>query len=155
MSFSKVMHLAEQMERTGEATYRRFAEAADDPDVAALFAELADQEVEHGRTFRAMREQAETDEARGPALDDDRRRRLEQIVAEADRRNLGAVWNNAAAARSADDLLQRAIELEKSVIAFFNDTRAALGDAPGRKAIDRIIAEEMTHIDWLTARRQR
>ncbi|NLX57450.1 MAG: hypothetical protein GXY74_00005 [Phycisphaerae bacterium] len=152
MSFSKVLHLAEQMERTGEATYRRFAEAASDPDVAALFVELADQEVEHGCAFRQLRELFAAGESSGGGLSDEQSRRLEQVLAEADRRNLGAVWNDTGAARSDGELLRRAIELEKSVIAFFGDTRGALGDARGREAIDRIIAEEMTHIDWLAAR---
>ncbi|MBN2581744.1 MAG: ferritin family protein [Planctomycetes bacterium] len=152
MSFSKILNLAEQMERTGVSTYRRFAEMADDPAVAALFGELADQEIEHGRTFRDMREQFEADKASGGGLSADQNKRLEKVLAEADRRNLGAVLQDNFPVISVEELLHRAIGLEKSVIAFFSDTRSALKDDRGREAIDRIIAEEMTHIDWLNAK---
>jgi len=53
----EVFEIAEQIERNGARFYRRAAEIFDDPDVSAMFLEMADWETGHEAIFAAMREQ--------------------------------------------------------------------------------------------------
>lgn len=153
MSLAQVLTLAEQMEVVGQQTYRRFAEQTTDPAIRELFVYLADEEVEHEKFFRELRERVEQGQSPGPGLDPERVRELRRIVSSARERGVSDAMNKTAGSVSADDLLDRAIELEKSVVLLFNKTRDYVGDALGRDTLEAIIAEEMEHIRTLEAKR--
>ena len=51
----EIFEMAEQMERNGESFYKKAAASIQDSNHQALLLKLADMEVEHEKTFKAMR----------------------------------------------------------------------------------------------------
>jgi rubrerythrin len=152
MSFAQVLTLAQQLEVVGQQAYRRFAEQATDPAIRELFVYLADEEVDHEKFFGELRERVEQGETPGSELSPSQVIELRAIIKAAQDSNVAAALNDTAASDSAEDLIGRAIEFEKAIVALFSKTRDCIGDALGQQTLDAIIAEEFEHIRTLEAK---
>ena len=58
----EVFEIAEQIERNGVKFYRSAAEKIQDADKKKLLTDLAEMEVEHEQTFKALRSELSVDE---------------------------------------------------------------------------------------------
>ena len=145
-----VVELAMQLEKTGEAFYRAVAGKARSAPVRALFEDLAAQEVKHYQVFselgRRVREK--------PLMTDDE---WAQYVEYLKAMVAGAFFEGPqtalAAARGLKDekaAARAAIGFEKETLLFFYDLRDAVGEAD-REFVDRVLAEEKSHIRRLAA----
>ena len=148
----KVLRHAQQLESVGQAYYRRAAEArAADPALKDVLAQLADEEGEHEKTFRGMRDRlAEAEEVEaGPPPGEDA---LAAMLDRASQADPLAALEEMAALDSAEKLLVKAMEMEDESVAFYTKMKGFLADPADAQAVDAIIAEECRHREVLRDR---
>ena len=141
-TLADVCNIAVQIEKNGEAAYRRAADQVENQDLAKTLRWLAEEERHHGELFAAIpvdkplsTEQADL-EAMGRAL-------LQDIV-----RNQTFSLEQERLDRTAnlEELLDQSIEFEQDTIEFYQFLAGFLDD---RESIDRlngIIKEEQNHV---------
>ena len=149
----EIFEMAMQIERNGAKFYRKAAEGKAGRTSKGLLLRLADMEVQHERTFAAMRDMLTTVEATSATFDpDDEAVLYLQAIAD------GHVFNAKAdpdvlltGKESVADILKTAIGLEKDSIVFYLGIQDLVAKTLGREKIGHIIREEMTHVTLLSA----
>jgi len=149
----EIFEMAVEIERNGAKFYRKAAEGKAGVTSKALLLKLAEMEVQHERTFSAMRNMLSTVEKASATFDPDDEAAL-YLRAIAD----GHVFNVKAdpsamltGKESAAEILIKAIGLEKDSIIFYLGIQDLVGKTLGRDKIDAIIREEMGHVTMLSA----
>ncbi len=152
----EIFEIAEQMERNGARFYRRAAGCASAGEARGLLLRLAEMEVQHERTFAAMREDLRLEAPGWVARFFDvegRRETALYLRAIADGRVFDLRTDPAAALTGKEglaEILRTAIDLEKDSVIFYLGVQEAVPEHLGRDKIDAIIHEEMGHITILT-----
>jgi rubrerythrin len=150
ISFSadEVFEMAMDVEKNGEAYYRKALALAKSADVKAVMADLMEQEQHHYATFKDLREKlpprtslptvADPESEEYLYLDALVKSRLFSTTREAE----------ALAAKSGDEIeaLKSALIFEKDTVLFFQTMKGMTDERLGRGEIDRIIEEEHRHI---------
>jgi rubrerythrin len=142
----EVFEMAEQLERNGNAFYLKAAEAVKDPGHVALLRELAAMEVDHEKTFKAMRQSLGANEKAKTVFDPDGEAAL-YLKALADTR---VFFEKPIDLSSMESILKAAIEAEKDSIVFYLGMKNTVPEELGQNRIDAIIREEMGHIRLLS-----
>jgi rubrerythrin len=144
----EIFEMAMQIERNGVRFYRLAAEGTIDPNDRQLLLELATMEQDHERTFAEMKDALATSE---------------KLSATFDPYGEGASYLRAMAngnvfdvkadphdffsgQKSREDILRKAIDLEKDSIVFYLGMRDMVPPRLGRDKVEHIIREEMRHI---------
>jgi len=149
ISADEVFEMAEEIERNGAAFYRQAAHGAVEERHRELLTTLADMEVQHERTFKAMRH-----EFAGPGavrVDPDSEAAL-YLRAMVD----GRVFDRSDPSRKLTgkepmtDVLHTAIGLERDSIAFYSGISRMVGGESGKAKVNAIIKEEMSHVAILS-----
>jgi len=140
--------MAMDIERNGEAYYRKALALAKSEGVKSVLADLAEQERHHYSTFKELREKlppksslptvADPESEEYLYLDALVKSRLFNTVREAE----------ALAAKAGDEIatLKSALVFEKDTVLFFQTMKAITDERLGRSDVDRIIEEEHRHI---------
>jgi len=150
ISFSadEVFEMAMDVEKNGEAYYRKALALAKSADVKAVMTDLMEQEQHHYATFKDLREKlpprtslptvADPESEEYLYLDALVKSRLFNTTREAE----------ALAAKSGDEIeaLKSALAFEKDTVLFFQTMKGMTDERLGRGEIDRIIEEEHRHI---------
>ena len=141
-TLSDIRHIAIQIERNGESTYRKAGEKTADAELARMLNWMADEERRHIEWFKALPTDAKTDgahqevEQMGRALlqemmksqtfslEDDRLDKADNIIS----------------------LLNQSLSFEQDTILFYEMLASFIDDANILDQLDRIIAEERTHV---------
>lgn len=149
----EIFEIAEQIERNGQAFYSRAAESVSGEKIKKLFLDLAAMEVEHEKTFTAMR-QGLSDEAREMLVFDPENEAALYLQAIAD----GHVFDLGKqdvdfSGKDVSDILSDAIAAEKDSIAFYAGFRDIVPQKAGRDKVDAIIREEMMHVSILSGKK--
>ena len=152
-SAGEVFEMACQIERNGARFYRKAAQtvAGGDGGVKQKLLDLAAMEDDHLATFTSMLEGLSSQERTAPVYDPDDEAVL-YLQAFADTRVFDAKSDPSEKLRggeSLQEILQRAIGLEKDSITFYTGIRAVVPDKLGKDRIEDIIREEMGHIAML------
>ncbi len=152
-SADEVFEMAMELERNGARFYRTAAAGAEDKRRKDLLLGLADMEDNHEKTFAKMRAEL----AAAP----------EQPVFEADVETNADLYLQAIADRAVfdaparpmnaltgkepfDEVLKVAIGMEKESILFYTGMKEMVPGPEGRRKIDAIIREELSHVALLT-----
>jgi rubrerythrin len=147
LSAKAVVGYALQIETNGEGFYREVAKTCANKEAKALFADLAEQEERHFRTFARLL--AQTPDVDVATEDQDGYREyLRHALAGA---LVGGPDKGLALARKASgeaEALAAALAFEKDTLLFFYEVRAWVsGDQ--RAIVEDVIAEEKTHVRML------
>ncbi|MFZ0240054.1 MAG: ferritin family protein [Desulfobacterales bacterium] len=142
----EIFEMAEQMERNGEKFYKNAAGAIDDAAHKTLLLELAAMEIDHEKTFKAMRSDLKAAEKGATVFDPDGEAAL-YLRALADTR---VFFEKKIDVSSMEKILKAAIEAEKDSIVFYLGMKNAVPDKLGQDRIEGIIKEEMGHIRLLS-----
>jgi len=142
----EIFEMAEQMERNGEKFYKNAAGSIDDAAHKALLLELAAMEVDHEKTFKAMRSDLKAAEKSATVFDPNGEAAL-YLRALADTR---VFFEKKIDVSSMEKILKAAIEAEKDSIVFYLGMKNAVPDKLGQDRIEGIIKEEMGHIRLLS-----
>ena len=142
----EVFEMAEQMERNGEKFYKNAATTIDDEAHKKLLQDLAAMEVDHEKTFKAMRSELKAAEKSATVFDPDGEAAL-YLRALVDTR---VFFEKKIDVSSMEKILKAAIEAEKDSIVFYLGMKNAVPEKLGRDRIEAIIKEEMGHIRLLS-----
>ena len=147
-NIDEIFEMAEQIEHSGVAFYRRAAERSMDEERKQKLLDLAEMELSHERSFAAIR----TEQENAPTSfdpDGEGARYLDAIVA-------GRVFDLRAdhakdlSGKTVEEILKIAIDLEKDSIVFYLGLRDLVSESLGKERVEAIIAEEMSHITLLS-----
>jgi rubrerythrin len=141
-----IFEIAEQLERNGAKFYKNAAGNISDPDSKAFLLKLADMEVEHEKTFHALRATLAGKE-KEPTVFDPQDEAVLYLKALADTR---VFFEKEISVTSMKEILKSAIEAEKDSIIFYLGMKDAVPEKSGRNKIEAIIKEEMGHIRLLS-----
>lgn len=142
----EIFEMAEQMERNGEKFYKSAAATIDDPAHKKLLMELAAMEVDHEKTFKAMRSELKAAEKSATVFDPEGEAAL-YLRALVDTR---VFFEKKVDVSSMETILKAAIEAEKDSIVFYLGMKNAVPEKFGQDKIEGIIKEEMGHIRLLS-----
>jgi len=144
----EIFEMAEEIERNGARFYRKAAEGKEDTHSHQLLLDLAAMEDEHEKLFASMRKDLSKQERASDVFDPYNEAAL-YLRAMAD----GAVFNvkkdpseDLTGSESMEDILRRAIGLEKDSIVFYLGMKEMVPERLGRPKVEAIIKEEMKHI---------
>lgn len=142
----EIFEMAERMEQNGEAFYRAAAAAVEEETHKKLLLELADMEVDHGKTFKAMRAEL-TGAEKAETVFDPEGEAVLYLQALVDTR---VFFEKEVDTSSMERILKDAIGAEKDSIVFYLGMKDAVPEKYGKDKIDRIIKEEMGHVRLLS-----
>ncbi|UCH20109.1 MAG: ferritin family protein [Deltaproteobacteria bacterium] len=145
-SADDVFEMAQQMERNGEAFYRKAADSVSDQDNKDLLNRLADMEVNHEKIFRDLRSELSEREKETTVFDPQGEAAL-YLRALADTR---VFFEKEMDVSSLDMIFKAALEAEKDSIVFYLGMKDSVPENLGRGKIEAIIKEEMGHVRLLS-----
>jgi len=144
-SMGDIVDLAIQIETNAERVYRRALKKESDQTLISILRWLADEEVEHAKWFRRLKETIPAEikdpaiEAMGKSLVSDVLGRQSFSLKEANFNEINDLAN----------LLFVAIEFEKDKVIFYRMLRPFIEDNEAIDFLEKIIKEETQHIEEL------
>jgi rubrerythrin len=145
-SADEIFEMAEQMERNGQQFYNAAAAAVQGVEHKKLLLELAGMEVDHEKTFKAMRAELTQKEKETNVFDPEGEAAL-YLKALVDTR---VFFQKEMDVSSMEKILKAAIEAEKDSIVFYLGMKNAVPQDLGQERLDAIIKEEMSHVRLLS-----
>jgi rubrerythrin len=140
-----IREIAVQIEKNGEQAYRRAAVVAKQPEIAALFTRMADDELRHAEWFESIRSER-------PLSDDEReleqmgRRLLQEMVAG---QTFSLGQQDLEQAGDLEESLEQSRIFEQDTVLFYEFLRGMIDDAEVKTQLAAIIAEERRHIEQI------
>jgi rubrerythrin len=150
-SMDEIFAMAERIERNGIVFYRKTAKGISNTEIQKVLEELAVMELDHEKTFAAMRAEL-TDSERMPAVfdPDDEVGMYLQSMADGRVFDIKADSSKKLTGRETpQDILNLAIGLEKDSIIFYLGLEEYVPAESGKDKIRTIIKQEMGHIALL------
>ncbi len=151
-SADEIFEMAEEIERNGAKFYRKAAEGAADNETRRYLLDMAAMEDGHLQTFAEMREQLSAAEREVVTFDPENEAAL-YLDAMADSHGTEgkkSVTEELTGDESIAEIVSIAIGAEKDSVVFYSGLRSLVTDAAGKGKVDKIIAEELSHIASLT-----
>ena len=142
----EIFEIAEQLERNGNKFYRDAAGAVEEEAHRKLLVSLADMELDHEKTFHAMRAELSAKEQANTVFDPEGEAVL-YLRALADTR---VFFEKELDMSTMESILKAAIEAEKDSIVFYLGMKNAVPEKMGQDRMEAIIKEEMSHIRLLS-----
>ena len=148
----EILKIAVEIERNGQAFYRRGAELVVEEELKKLFLELAEWEEQHERLFTEMRNKFAR-QNRDLSIFDPEGEAAKYLKAIAD----GKIFEVRAMAdelsgmsEDSDNILKTALQREKDAVIFFTAMKEVVPADLGKDEVRRIIGEELGHIRFLS-----
>lgn len=144
-TIADIRHIAIQIERNGEASYRKAAKAAADEEIAQIFTRMADDEKRHAEWFAAIQadkvltEEQREMEAVGKSL-------LQEMVKD---KTFSLDEKKLATVDSFSDLLVKSQGFEEDTILFYEMLSGFIDDLQTLEQLEEIISEEKRHLKEL------
>lgn len=151
-SADEIFGMAEQIERNGAKFYRKAAEGAADNATQQYLLDMAVMEDGHLETFAQMREQLSDAEKEVVTFDPENEVAL-YLDAMADSHGIEgkkSLSEELTGDESIAEILNIAISAEKDSVVFYSGLKSLVADAAGKDKVEKIIAEELSHIASLT-----
>jgi rubrerythrin len=152
----EVLEMAERIERNGQGFYLQAASMVQGTDTGKLLADLAVWEKGHEALFKAMRNELSGRETEQTAFDPEGELAL-YLQAMADSHVFAIDGMNPAelldGSESEEDILDIAIEFERSSILFFMGLQKMVSPVLGRERVWKVIDEETSHVAYLEKKR--
>ncbi|MBW1698536.1 MAG: ferritin family protein [Deltaproteobacteria bacterium] len=152
----EILQMAEQIERNGAKFYRTSAEGIEDPASRKMLLDLAAMEEKHEKTFAAMRAELSEKERVKTTFDPENEASLylkaladSRVFVEREMPDL-ASFAQRSEGQKMEEIIRFAIGAEKDSIVFYLGMRDTVSEAMGKKRVDDIIREEMSHIRMLS-----
>ncbi len=151
-SADEIFEMAEEIERNGAKFYRKAAEGAADSDTRRYLLDMAAMEDGHLETFTEMREQLSDAEREVVTFDPENEAAL-YLDAMADSHGTEgkkSPTEELTGDESIAEIVKIAIRAENDSVVFYSGLKSLVTDTAGKDKVDKIIAEELSHIASLT-----
>ena len=140
-----IRDIAIQIEQNGEKAYRQASREATNPEIAKLFAFMADEEKRHARWFATLEsDKPLTEEQR--EIEEMGRGLLKEMIAD---QTFSLKHKELLQAKSFGEMVHQSKSFEQDTILFYQFIRGVLDDDAACRQIDLIIAEEQRHFELL------
>jgi len=140
---AKCVEFAMKIEEIGAELYRGLAQKfSSDPELRELFEGLGRDEVQHGELFRALRDRV-APLLRQPAPSAEQQDYLRAMAMSEVFAGGKGLARDVDSIRSRDDALERALNLEKATLGYYQAVRDVVG---ADEAIDSLIEVEKRHV---------
>jgi rubrerythrin len=145
---NEIFQIAIDIEENGKRFYEKVIDLVDNPDVKALLASLAQEEVEHLKRFAELKAQLPKAAAEDTIWDPEHEmNQYLQMMADMNvfRSNLdlGEVLSSV---KNLEDVLRLGIQFEKDSIVFYITIQDATEEKKGREFIGQLVNEEKKHL---------
>lgn len=137
----EILEMAEQIERNGNAFYRKAAEDVEGDDIKKFLIDLADMEVSHEKMFQEMKNEL-TDKEKEDVVFDPNEETSQYIQALADSR---VFYEKEIDTSSIVEVLKEAIVAEKDSIVFYLGMKDIVPSDKGKTRIDEIIIRDVAY----------
>lgn len=137
-----IIELAIQIEQNAEAVYRNALKKISDPKLVSILQWLADEEVEHAKWFRQLKQTANT-KVKDPAVEAMGKSILSDVLGS---QSFSLKEADFSEMRQLADLISLAVEFEKDKVIFYKMLRPFIEDSATLDFLENIIAEETHHI---------
>ena len=151
-SADEIFEMAEEIERNGAKFYRKAAEGAADDEIRRYLLNMATMEDAHLETFAEMRQQLSAAEREVVTFDPENEAAL-YLDAMADSHGTEgkkSPTEELTGDESIAEIVKIAICAENDSVVFYSGLKSLVTDAAGKDKVDKIIAEELSHIASLT-----
>lgn len=144
----EIFEIAEQIERNGAKFYRDAATVSVDKSMQRFFLQLAEMEDNHEKIFAQMRQslQDETDDTKVFDPNNEMVYYLKAMAKSAGWEGKAAPQAEFAGYETPVKIIKRAIEAEKASIDYYVGLKEFVLSPAGKKKVDEIIKEEMSHV---------
>jgi rubrerythrin len=144
----EIFEIAEQIERNGAKFYRLAAEKAKDKSTRQFFSQLAKMEDNHETIFVDMRKSLQDENVDTRVFDPNNEMvyYLKAIAKSAGWEGKSMPHAEFSGHETPKQILKTAIEAEKSSINYYLGLKELVASQSGKKKVDEIIKEEMSHI---------
>ena len=148
----EIFEMAGEIERNGAKFYRKAAGGPAGAPAREILLRLADMEVQHEKTFAAMRAELSASDRASSSFDPEGEAALFlQAVADGHVFNIRSDPSSKLTGHETlPDIFRAAIGLEKDSIVFYLGMQDLVGKELGRPRIAGIIREEMSHVAILS-----
>lgn len=145
---AEVFQIAVEIEENGRAFYEKALAKIEDPDVQAIFQDLALQEVEHKKKFLELKEKLPPQASQSTVFDpnNEMANYLKMMADGHVFRTSDNVDRKLAQVKDAVDALRMAMEFEKDSVIFFLSMQEATEEEKGRQFIGLLVKEEQEHL---------
>ncbi len=147
---SDVVEMALELEKSGEVYYRAVAGKVASPQVRAIFEDLAEQERHHYAAFEGLSRSTWDKPLMTGDEWDQYLMYLQATIQSSFFEGSDKALALAEGVADEKEALQKALDFEKETMLFFYDLRDMVSEAD-KEVIERIIAEEKTHMRRLAA----
>ncbi len=145
---NEIFQIAIDIEKDGKRFYEKAMDLFDNPDVKALFASLAQEEVEHLRTFTELKAQLPKAATENTVWDPEHEmnRYLKMMADMHVFRSDLDVEGKLSRVKNLEDALRLGIQFEKDSIIFFLTMQDATEEKKGREFVGQLVWEEKDHL---------
>ena len=141
-----IIELAIQIEQNAEAVYRNALKKISNPKLVSILRWLADEEVEHARWFRQLKQTVNT-EVKDPAVEAMGKSILSDVLGS---QSFSLKQANFSKMRQFEDLISLAVEFERDKVIFYKMLRPFIENRETADFLENIINEETNHIRELS-----
>ena len=153
MSFynkNDIVEMAIKIEKRGYTFYNEASKKFDlSSSTKELFTQLRDEEVKHEETFRNLRDRLDHIQLKDEINWDEEKDYIGSMVNERLFDSPDKVIQLAKNAKSAEELIDHAIDFEKDTLQYFQSISKYLTESKAKAALEEIINEEISHIKRL------
>jgi len=146
LTAAEALRWALEIERNGEAFYNAVTAKSADPEVKALFEDLAAQERGHYQAFQKMLEEVKPEPDLSAVEYEEYQAYLQVALADALFAGPDKGLTLAKQAQDRETALRAAMGFEKDTLLFFYDLREMMASEAERGAVSGIILEEKAHL---------
>ncbi len=150
----EIFEMAEEIERNGAKFYRQAAANTSDKAAKKMLLELAVMEDGHLEIFQAMRRKL-TDKEKEPVVYDPDNEAAQYLQAMADMHGCEGKISPAkelTGRETLKEIIEVALNAEKESVVFYFGLKNFVPDTAGKSRVDKIINEEIGHINTLNQR---
>jgi len=149
---NEIFQVAIDIEENGKRFYEKVMDLVDNPDVKALLASLAQEEVEHLKRFAELKAQLPKAATEDTIWDPEHEmNRYLHMMADMNvfRSDLD-VEKELSGVKNPEDVLKLGIQFEKDSIVFYTTIQDANGEKKGREFIGQLVDGEKKHLKELS-----
>lgn len=147
----EIFEMAEEIERNGAKFYRKAAANTSDKAAKNLLLDMAVMEDGHLKIFQDMRQQL-TDKEKEPIVYDPDNEAAQYLQAMADMHGCEGKISpvkELTGRETIKEIIEIALNAEKESVVFYFGLRSFVPDASGKNRVEKIINEEIGHINVL------
>lgn len=137
-----IRHIAVQIERNGEKTYRMAGKRAKGREVSRVLIWMADEEQRHAQWFESLPDSGNSPSDH-PDLEEMGRSLLQEMV---ESQTFSLDSDELDAASDVEDVLTQSLSFENDTILFYEALKSFIEEKQVAAGLDRIIEEEKGHV---------